>query len=188
METSTRPSEQQYFDGMRPADEPDVEAVKQAIYLWLDGKVSQRRAGEEVKQLHAQMLAALTEAGIEWHPYLDPFTQKKRRVWIAKEPKAKTSGVPRPASEGRRGSDRRAIDVDLEPKADDKVESRRVPRKSVEKEIDPFAATRGKMSGGVLEHAEAKQDGKPIPEVEVLRSRATNRKKAAKRPKGKRDK
>jgi len=157
METSTRPSEQQYFDGMRPADEPDVEAVKQAIYLWLDGKVSQRRAGEEVKQLHAQMLAALTEAGIEWHPYLDPFTQKKRRVWIAKEPKAKTSGVPR-------------------------------PRKSVEKEIDPFAATRGKMSGGVLEHAEAKQDGKPIPEVEVLRSRATNRKKAAKRPKGKRDK
>ena len=155
-----RPPEQTYFDGMKPTDEPDVEEVKQAIYLWLDARVSQKRASEETKQKHAQMLAALAENGLDWHPYLDPFTQKKKRAWIAKEPKVKTSSVPKPPGErGRkkRGGPDRDDDAIIAPDDDDKVETRRVPRESVEKEIDPFGSVRAALSGGVLEQAEAAQ-------------------------------
>jgi DNA adenine methylase len=167
----TRPPEQQFFDGMRPADEPNVEEVKQAIYLWLDARVSQKRAAEETKQKHAQMLTALADNGLEWHPYLDPETQKKRRVFTEAKPKAKTARmVSESGKRGRRrrGGPSRDIDADLgddETKEDNEVESRRVPRETVEREIDPFGSTRSKMSGGVLDDAESTQaSGKPIPE------------------------
>jgi DNA adenine methylase len=150
--STVRPAEQIHLpaDGMAPPPEPDVPAVKGAIYSWLDKKVEQKRASDATKNAHAAMLAELAANGLEWHPYLDPYTQKKRRVWIAKEPKAKTTGVPKPPSEGKkrrkRGGPARDDDAVVAPDEDDKVEVRRVPRKSVESEIDPFASVRDAMA------------------------------------------
>lgn len=165
-----RPPEQTWIDGMRPPDVPDVEPVKLAIYHWLDRKVNQKRAAEETRAAHAAMIASLAEAKLDWHPYTDPSNGRKRRVWIAKEPKAKTSVVvefkPKRGRKRRGGADRSAdavIDPDAEPKEDTKVESRRVPRKSVEDDIDPMRKIREGMKGGVLDDAEAAQRGELPP-------------------------
>lgn len=179
-----RPAEQTHFPGMKPADEPDVEAVKDSIYAWLDCKTKQRRAAEDTKAAHIAMLALLTEHELEWHPYIDPVDNKKRKVFTESKPKAKTARMVTVTSGGKRGRKKRggpSRDADAEiagEKEDSKVESRRVPRKSVEKEIDPFGATRDKMAGGVLGELEATQgSGAPIPEVGAAAPRKAKRKK-----------
>jgi hypothetical protein len=158
-----RPPEQTWIPGTEPPNEPDVEAVKVAIYHWLDRKVEQKRMAEEAKLAHAEMLVQLGIAGIDWHPYLDPHSGKKKRVWIAKEPKAKTTSVPKPRDESKprkkRGRPGRDEDAVVAEPADDKVETRRVPRAAVESITDPFGATRATMAGSILEQADAAQDG-----------------------------
>lgn len=197
-----RPPEQLWIAGTKPPDIPDDPVVKEKIYLWLDKKVQQKRAGVETREAHADMISTMIERGFDWHPYLDPYSQKKRRVWIAKEPKAKTTSVPKPPGEGKKKRGRKARfggpsrddDAVIEPGEDlvdapetddDKVESRRVPRKAVEAEIDPFGSLRERMgAGSILDDAEAVQRGEPVPPPHAngvnpaLTGKRTKRKKA----------
>jgi DNA adenine methylase len=150
---------------------PDrVPAVEEAISEWLDAKVQQRRAADETKTKHAAIIALYAEHGIDVHPYSDPKTGKPKRLWLAKEPKAKSSSVPVPrvgGRRGRRGGARREADAviageegETKPVEDTKVEFRRVPRKSVEKEFDGFASVRERMEA---KQADAAKQAEKLP-------------------------
>lgn len=147
----TRPPEQAHLpaDGMAPPPEPDNESVKTAIYAWLDLKTQAKRISEDTKAAHLAAIASLDAAGLDWHPFLDPTTQKKRRFWVKQERKAATTTVPKPPKERKRkkrgGPDKSA---DAEIPEDDTVETRKVPRgKEHDKVTDPFAGTRAGMNG-----------------------------------------
>jgi hypothetical protein len=134
-------------------DKTRVPAVEEAIGLWLDAKVQQRRASDESKNKHATMIALFAEHKLDSHMYTDPKSGKQRRLWLAAEKKAKSSAVAAPrvsGRRGRRGGPRRDVDAEIAgedkaPKEDTTVEMRRVPRKSVEKEIDGFGSVRERM-------------------------------------------
>jgi hypothetical protein len=144
-------TKQTEIPGTEAPKNPDIE---HAIDSWLDAKDAQRRASDETRTMHAALVLHMQTAGVETYPYIDRTSGKKKRVLITKEPKAKTS---RFISTSRK--DANVDDADKpkrKRKADDadKVEVKRVSRKSVEKEIDPFAGTRG-----LLEQTEQEQNG-----------------------------
>lgn len=118
--------------------------IEKAIDMWLDAKTEQRRAVETTKMRHATLLLHMQNAKLDAYPFVDPANGKKKQVVIARDPKAKAiKASPR----NRRDDDAEIGDEitveDAEP--DNVVEMRRVPRDTVEQEIDPFAATRQAM-------------------------------------------
>jgi len=131
--------------GTETPKNPDIE---QAIDLWLEAKVEQRRAADTAKLRHATLLLHMQNAGCDTYPFVDPTTGKKRQVAIARDPKAKNLKAPR--------WDRRDRDVEEPPEvkvedleSDGKVESRRVKRstvKNADQVVDPFASTRSAMA------------------------------------------
>lgn len=148
----------------RPDKNPDIEA---ALDAWFDAQDAQRQASHDSKAKHAALLLQIEAAGLESYPFLDR-KGKKKRVFIQKTPKAKVARdlyrLRDSDAEVGEEVELRVVDEDtgeLEPTpaTDDKVEMRRVSRKSVEKELDPFAATRGAMDDDgnvdVLEQANA---------------------------------
>lgn len=147
--------EQTFIPGTEPVRNPEIE---QALDAWMSAKDDQKDAASTTKIRHQSLLLRLAEVGIDRYPYIDPSTGKKRMVVVARDPKAKTITAPKDSKQRR---DRGELDElgeevtvatakveKLKAKAKqkaDKVEHRKVPRASVEAEIDPFAATRASM-------------------------------------------
>lgn len=132
-----------------PGTEPVRNAeIEQALDAWLAAKDEQKSAGETTRLRHFSLLQRLGEAGLENYPYVDPSTGKKKLVVVARDPKAKMIAAPRESKQRR---DRGEVDEPGEEvtapvdKTADQVEHRKVSRKSVEADIDPFAATRAAM-------------------------------------------
>lgn len=158
------PREQTFIPGTAPPPEdpqrtPDLDAV---VYAWLTAQSDQRHAADVTKIKHAAMLERLAEAGCETYPYVDEKSGRKRYVVVDRTPKAKKKaaaggGKSKKAKRSKRFAADHDDDLkDANGKAADKaqkridddanrVESRRVPRDSVEEQIDPFAATRGAL-------------------------------------------
>lgn len=144
---------QTWIPGTEPADR--IEKVEEAIYDYLNAKTEQSRVTLEARGItktkHGKVEALFGEHKLDSHPYTCPKTGKLKRFWFTTEKKAKGSTVatPRAPRRGKRGGPRRDIDAEIageqEHKEDTKIEMRRVPRKSVEKEIDGFGSVRERM-------------------------------------------
>jgi len=154
--------EQTNIPGTEPVEVPEV---RDALHRWLDSKDEQRALSRRVKMEHDVLIASMLEHKIERQGFTDSITGKKRHVYADRTPKAKVINSPRPKGDKRdRKADRERPEIEAEivdPNAD-KVESRRVSRKSVKAELgenfaDPFAATRGHLDEA------AKPNGKPAP-------------------------
>lgn len=115
---------------------PGCEDPARDLYAWLDAKDDQRRAADTSKIRHDKLLELLAARGIERYPYLERTSGKKRYVVADKTPKAKIVKPPAVRAPKRR---REATPPE------EQVEHRKVPRKSVEHELDPFAGTRSAM-------------------------------------------
>jgi hypothetical protein len=137
--------------GTETPKNPDIE---HALDMWLEAKDEQRRAADAVKLRHATLLLHLQNVGCDAYPYVDPKTGKKKQVVVARDPRAKVVKAPK--------WNRKDVDVGDEVTPEEKavekaakkakaeaerVETRRVKRKDVEGEIDPFASTRSRMNG-----------------------------------------
>jgi DNA adenine methylase len=159
---TNRPNQTRSKSMGRQAELPGVESpdripeVEDAIYALLDAKTNKARANKEnsddVKNKQTTVDTSFTKHKIDSHPYTCPKTGKPKRFWFATEKKAKSSSIAQPhisGRRGRRGGPRRDVDAQIagetEPKEDTTIEMRRVPRKSVEKEIDGFASVRERM-------------------------------------------
>lgn len=162
MEKATVMSTQTYLPGTEPAHHnADIE---KALDAWFEARSSQRSAADATKIRHEALLLHMGHAGVESYPYVDPMTGKKRLVKVDRTPKAKTATAPKwskrdadaatPEEAEEKRKERKAK------KQADKVEVRRVPRKSVEKELDPFAATRAAMEKGQAERDVADKGAK----------------------------
>lgn len=134
-------------------EETDVDqAMKDRLWAYLDAKDAQRRASGDTKLKLTVLFAAMSEAGLERVPYVDPMSGKRRYFVADKTPKPKTTKEPRV----KRAKDERKAEKRAEKKqrdAEESVEHRKVSRASVEKEIgplDPFEATRAAMEGAGL--------------------------------------
>lgn len=134
-------------------EQTDVDqAMKDRLWSYLDAKDAQRRASGDTKLKLTVLFAAMTEAGIERVPYIDPSTGKRRFFVADKTPKPKTTKEPRV----KRAKDERRAEKKAEKKqrdAEESVEHRKVSRASVEAEIgplDPFASVRDAMGSTVL--------------------------------------
>ncbi len=141
--------DQLYLDkDMRPADDPDVPEIRDGIYEWLSLKDEQAQLADRIKAKGDALMVQLKEHKLEHHPYVDPKTGKKK-WWVADTtPKPKTITAPRKKrreDDAQIGDEIEATDRPKKAKDEDVVEKRRVSRKSVEKEIDGFAATRRAM-------------------------------------------
>lgn len=127
---------------------PDIE---QAIDWWIEAKDEQKYATEKTKLRHAALLVHMQNAGLEVYPFIDPKTGKKKQIVIARDPKAKATKQPRWNRRDKDAEDDVGDEVEVTdlnddtPAVDNVVEMRRVKRSSVEKEIDPFAATRNAL-------------------------------------------
>lgn len=147
-------TKQTEIPGTEAPKDPDIE---HALDHWLDAKDEQRRTADTTRTAHAALVLHMQTAGVATYPYVDRSTGKKRRVVITAEPKAKTARFVSPRRQDSDVDD----EADAETKRDerkardaDKVEKRKVSRKSVAKELDPFAGTRTAMDRGVLDDAE----------------------------------
>lgn len=134
-------SDQPYLsDAMRPPGEVKIPEIDDALDAWLEAKVEQRRAADTTKIRHLSLLDRMTVHGIERYPFVDRTTGKKQEVVNELKHAAKVKRAPR-----KRDRDEEPGEEVTAPKVDDKVESRRVSRASVEAEIgksDPFAGVR----------------------------------------------
>lgn len=180
------PHEQTYFPGTEPPPEdPErTKALDEVVYAWLEGKTEQRKAADTTKMRHSTMIARLVEAGAARYPYKD-YAGRKRYVVVDTTPKAKTSSGPRPKKSGKpKRSKRWADDADKDPNEKaaeraqkrldedaNRVESRRVPRASVDADVDPFAATRK----GLIDEAEDRAS-RSMDEATPTRPKAKKRK------------
>lgn len=157
-------SEQTYLPGTEPPHH-NVD-IERALATWYEAKIAQKRASADTKLAHATVVLQIQHAGLEAYPWTNPDTGKKRNIVITREPKAKEANAPR-------GSSRRDGDAEVTPDEDreqkrarkkqreeDKVEVRRVPRSTVEDEVDPFAATRGAMASSSATTKHDKPKGK----------------------------
>lgn len=176
-------ADQLYIDGTEPPGR--IPEIEEALDGWIDAKVEQKRASETTKLAHSVLVSRLNEAGVEKYAYTDRTTGKRRFVYPDRTPKLKTAAAPRSR---RRDDDERSepevgeeVTHEAVLKDADKVESRRVSRASVADEIDPFAATRAGMNGGILEQAEATMRGETIPIAEGRAKRAKKGKKRGRR-------
>lgn len=148
----TRPAIQTFIPGTEPPDAGRSDAVDEIVYAWLDSREEQKRHGESTKIRHATLLAKLAELGLERYPYLERTSGKKRYVAADRTPKVKIIRPPQ-LRMGRRGKKIRVERADSDAPAKETaaekdantVEHRKVPRKSVEKEIDGFAQVRSDM-------------------------------------------
>ena len=134
-----------------PPDEkhPDLET---ALDAYLEAKTESRRLAEQRKLFRTNLIAKMQELGYTAYHFTDPLTGKKRQVVATPEVKLTTKGVPRASNPNDLYDDEAEIaarEAGGEDASDGKVESRRVSRKSVEKEIDGFADVRARMEGGV---------------------------------------
>lgn len=126
--------------GTEPAPDPTKTPEDDArVYAWLDAKAAQKKAAQTVKDAHLIMVTALQERGIDRYPYVDQFTGDKKYIAVERAPKAKTTRVPKP----KRAKKPREKKQETPP--EEQVEHRKVPRASVEAEIDPFGAVRKAM-------------------------------------------
>lgn len=138
----TKRQEQLSISGTEPVEIPEV---RDALYQWLDSKESRATASEKVRMSHDVLMARMVEAGVDRYAYNDSVSGKRKHVVADKTPKAKTINAPIASDKGRRGREK---DVELDTPKPETVEMRRVSRKSVEAEIDGFAAVRASMNGG----------------------------------------
>jgi hypothetical protein len=136
---------------LAPAPEPPrIPEVDEALDDYLESDVQLARARDEKKNLHETLLARMDEHGLIAVPYVERTTNKRKLFTREAKLVTKIKNAPKPPKR------REHVDRDDKPekptakaKATEKVESRRVSRKSVEREIDtdPFAATRSKLEG-----------------------------------------
>jgi hypothetical protein len=168
-----KPTDQTWIPGTEPPPDPDVvPEIANAIRHALELREAKRETAERSKAADDAVLRLLVEHGLDWHPYVDERGQPKR--WVAdKTPRCKIVNAPRKENAGdRRDAADRALDalVDAIPEGatlevraggrSAKVESRRVSRKDVEAEIDPFASARAAVESrdGLLADVERAQD------------------------------
>lgn len=120
-----------------PVRTPELDKV---VFAWLDAKEAQRKAAQATKDAHLVLMYKLEEAKIEKYPYVDKWTGYKGYVTVKTTRKASTAKAPKAKRAAKVGRERK-------PKTpmSEQVESRRVPRETVEHEIDPFASTRVMM-------------------------------------------
>lgn len=136
---------QTYFPGTEPPNQdPDIEA---ALDAWLEAKHQQKNASEATNIAHAALVVRVTESGREHYAYVDRTSGKKRIVYPDRSPRMKTKAAARSRQEETTGEEVERPSTD---RLAETVEMRRVPRASVEKEIDPFAATRAAMDDHLL--------------------------------------
>lgn len=128
----------------RPEQDPDIE---NALYAWFDAQDEQKHARQTTQTRHASLLLLVKESGREFYPYLDPKTGKKRRIRVKETPKivSERDVWRRRDADAEVGEEMTAPNDDT-PAVDKVVEMKRVKRSSIEKEIDPFAATRAAIS------------------------------------------
>jgi len=130
-----------------PDEHPDV---RERLHAELDLADTLRGLRTQFKAAQDATTAKMVELGITRHPYVDSRSGNKRFRLADTTAKAKTiaaAGSPaKRKSKRRREADEK--DPDVADPTVDRVESRRVSRESVEREIgplDPFANTRGLM-------------------------------------------
>ena len=121
----------------------------------------------------------MSNVGCEAYPFVEPATGKKKLVVIARDTKAKTTKQPK---WNRRDEDAEddvgdevTAKVEDDPAVDNVVEMRRIKRASVEKEIDPFAATRQAMTDNAIEGSYVSPEN-PITKIVSTTKRGTKRK------------
>lgn len=126
---------------LAPPPEPSIPAIDEALDEWLEAGVEAKRASETKSIRHQSLLAIMAEHGVLQYSFTERSTGKKKYVVDERTPTAKVKPAPKPKKAAAEREPRAKQDKS------EQVESRRVSRKSVEKEInaDPFAATRGGM-------------------------------------------
>lgn len=137
-----------------PGTESDLDAdpeLRDAIHAALDADDELASYRATAKARHDTVLRLLAERGRDSYPYVDARTGK-RKLYVADK-------TPRPKKIAAAGSPKakrtKTRDVEIGEEivnhtrasaaAEEAVEKRRVSRKSVEAEIDPFAATRKQL-------------------------------------------
>ena len=122
-----------------------IAELDDAIEAWLEAKLAQHDAAELTKTKHALLVEQLFSSGREKYPYTDIATGKKKFVFADKTPRIRS--ITAGSLNGKRvKADKESTDEEAEDKQSSEVETRRVPRASVESEIDPFGATRGLLA------------------------------------------
>lgn len=124
-----------------PPEPPRIEAVDVALDAWLESGVEAKHASETRKIRHDSLLVIMAEHGVTQYPYVERSTGKKKLVIDERKPTAKVKSAPKPPKAKPEREPRAKVDPA------DQVESRRVSRKSVEREIDPFGGLRNRMGG-----------------------------------------
>lgn len=147
---------QTFIPGTEPPHDPDIES---AIVAWWSAKAAQKRAAAETKHAHAAVILHIQHAGLEAYPWTNPDTGRKRNIVITREPKAKETQAPRSSKRGGGAEVGDAIERRERKKRreEEKVEVRRVSRKSVEAELDPFASTRAALEKANHDKPKAKK-------------------------------
>lgn len=135
-----RTQKQAYLPGTEPADDPNIEAVNEALDAWNGAKQEQKTASEATKIRHMSLVETMLEHGLDRYPYIDAATGKKKHVVIKRDPRAATTNAPRIRREDAEPGE--AVEP---PDASQTVEHRKVSRSSVANEVDPFAATRAAL-------------------------------------------
>jgi hypothetical protein len=115
--------------------------VRDALHRWLDAVDAAKEHRDTAKRRHDELLDAIQTAKIPYYTY-DADGKRKRVYPTVSDPKLRTSTVPT-----EKKAIRREPDV-----GDEVVSHRKVSRRSVEDEIDPFAQTRSMLE---------KRDGAP---------------------------
>lgn len=138
-----------------PPDEKNAD-IEACLDPYLENKTERRRMGEQGRILKVALISKMQELGYTSYHYTDPLSGKRRQVVATPEVKLTTKGVPRASGHNDLYDDEADIAAqvgadELEDASDGKVEHRRVSRKSVQGEIDPFAGVRDRMDspGGV---------------------------------------
>lgn len=137
---------QSFIPGTEPPDVVQVVAIDDAIEAWHEAKRARRAANDDVSNTESSLLSLLAEHKLDRYPYTDP-EGKKRAIVVKRDPRAVSKADRSVTAEGDDADDWSDDQTSkVRDDADDKVESRRVSRASVEPEIDPFASTRGAMA------------------------------------------
>lgn len=132
---------------LAPAPEPPrILEVDEALDAYLESDVQLSRMKIEKNTAHEVLLARMEEHGLITVPYVE--RASGRRKLFVREAKlvTKIKNAPKPPKRKEAGG--RDDKPEKQSRADKRateVESRRVSRKSVEREVDPFAATRSNL-------------------------------------------
>jgi len=154
-------TEQTYFPGTEPPPEDpqrtaELDTMVNEI-VDLEREAARLRITKNLK--HSVFISLCIERGIDRYPFIDPATGKKRYKNVKREPKLTTTNAPKPRKPKKeRKAKPFADDADKSPEEKNaarleakveaeanRVEHRKVPRATVERDVDPFGAQRKEL-------------------------------------------